>query len=258
LESTLALDRTALKLVAALHGGFSPTAADWTTNEANRFTTAVNDGVSWVYFPGSYEWSWLKPVSAVTLASGATTSLLPDDFNWIHGRIITASASGEAQFPVPVVDDERVLARQALSSTATGRPQMASVQAIRGTDSTHSGRCRLFVYPIADQAYTFQIKYSLLPDATTDQNTRVYGGAQHAQTFKAAVKAAYSSMWDSREVKEETMAEFQRLLEMSIDQDRKRKPNIPGLNLDTSDFDDAIAVRTFSPGMVNGVAAGVG
>ncbi len=257
MESTLALDRTALKLVVGIHAGFGPDSTLWDVNQLSRIVTAVNDGVSWVYFPGNYEWSFLKPVAEVTLASGATTVPLPADLNWLQGRVIPASAAGEAQFAIQVVDDQKILERQALSSTSTGRPMMAAVQALRGTDASHSGLSQLLVYPIADQAYTFQIKYSLLPDATTDQNSHVYGGAQHAQTFKAAVKAAYSAVYDGPELVQMTMAEFQRTLLISIEQDRKRKPTLPGVSIDLSDWEYGRQVRVFSPAAVNGTVAGI-
>lgn len=257
MESTLALTREDLQKAVGDHGGYGRTISSYSTTALERINEAVREGVSLVYFPGAYEWSWIKPMVSLTLASGANTILLPDDYNWMHGKAIPASASGEAQFALPVTSYGAVYARQSASPDSTGRPQLACEEAIKGTTATHGSRSQLRVWPIADQEYTLQVKYSLIPNALTDANPYVYGGAQHAQTFKAACVACYARNWDDGVTKMEKMQDFQMLLAASIDQDRKRKPSLPGLNIDRSDDLMSDTRFSFSAIDINGVVPGI-
>lgn len=255
MESTLTYTLDDLQAAVGEYAGYGPTVSSYTTNGLARVNKSVKEGIALVYSPGQYEWSWLKPVSTVILAEDANTVLLPDDFNWLQGSIIPASSAGEAQFSIPVVGEGQVFAREAISSTTTGKPQMACVQSLKGTDLNQSSRSQLKVWPIADQEYTLQIKYSLLPNALTDARPYFYGGAAHAQTFKAACIAAYESNYDGGPGVQ--WQKFQALLANSIETDRKRKPNLPGLNLDRSDMMDPDPRHwTYAPMSVNGVIPG--
>lgn len=259
MESTLNLSRAELQIEVGDHAGFGPVVEDFTDTQLDRVNRAIKTGLSYFYFPANYEWSFLKPVREITLASGATTVALPDDFNWLDGHVIPASSDGESQFAIPVRSEGEVLALQAACPNASGRPRVCCVQALRGTDGKESSRMQLLVYPEADQAYTLQVKYSILPNALTDANPYFYGGANHAQTIKAACKFAYSEAWDGMQMASEFGQNFQRLLQMSVEQDTKRKPNNFGANLDTSDrlMPSTLHGLSWTPVSINGVTPGV-
>ena len=119
------------------------------------------------------------------------------------------------------------------SPDQTGFPMAAAMSWRKGTATDRGQRCDLLVFPAADGAYTLRFKYTLLPNALTDDRPYVYGGAQHANTFKAACIAAAEVGQD--EVMGVRYEIFRQRLAMSISIDRKFKPVVHGYNGDDSD-----------------------
>lgn len=235
MESTLNLTKTQLEIEIGEHAGFGPTSADWTSAQQDRISRAIKTGLSYFYFPAGYEFSFLKPVASLLLAEGETIVALPSDFNWLNDKIIPASSGGSAQFAIQVRGEGEVLELFAGLPNVTARPAVCCVQALRGTQVNESSRSQLLIYPTADQDYTLQVPYSIIPEMLTDQAPYFYGGANHAQTIKAACKFAYSEAWDGMAMSQEFGQSFQRMMQMSIEQDRKRKPSNFGYNGDGSD-----------------------
>lgn len=244
MESTLSLAKADLDLEVGDFAGFGP--SPWTDRQQSQIDRAVKAGMRSVYFTqevmsrdgkllieGGYDWSFLKPVAEITLAEDANTVDLPDDFGGVLGRVIPATAGVGAVFPIPYVGEGQMYQLETLNSSATGRPLYALVEQIKGTTPTHGTRSRLRFYPTADQEYTAKIWYTILPDALTDARPYVLGGSQHAETFKAAVRAAYEQDFDGMMGSE--TAKFTERLKASIAMDRKMKPTALGRNRDSSD-----------------------
>lgn len=206
----------------------------WTTAQERTINTRVKTGLRMVYYCG-YDWSFLKPVATLTLLSGQRTIPLPDDFGGLEGQI-TVSVSGSSGFyPIPVVGDVRP--KFALNSNLTGIPICAAIDPLKGTTASQGQRSQLYVFPQADKDYTLQLAYYLNPDALSGAFPYVYGGAQHAQTFLAACKAAAERDGDDI-ANGPQMQEFARLLEVSKNLDRRNKPQVLGYNADRSDGRD--------------------
>lgn len=238
MESTLAIPKAELELEVATFLGYSTTASARTASQNARIASYVKEGISWVYFPElvngfeSYQWSFLRPTASLTLESGQQSVLLPDDFGGLDGDIVVLQSSGTYR-PIRVIGEGYLRKCYGQSPDQTGAPQGAALAWRKGTTADRGQRCDLLVFPEADAAYTLQFKYTILPNALTDDRPYVYGGAQHANTFKAACVA-------SAEVgQDETMGVrhqlFMRRLAASISMDRKFKPVVHGYNGDDSD-----------------------
>src|SRR5438552_16657040 len=68
--------------------------ATWTTQQLATIDSAVASGLRQFYFPppvegqaSSYDWSFLKPIVTLAVASQTRTTPLPDDFGGLEGRI---------------------------------------------------------------------------------------------------------------------------------------------------------------------------
>lgn len=212
----------------------------WKEKQQQRITKAVQSGLRMVYFtqemegiPGSYAWSFLRPRTELAIASGSDAVALPEDFNGLVGTVIPASVGGEVQYEIPVVSFSLLYNARALAPTQTGRPLMAHIDAIKGTAVNHGSRYRLQVYPTTDADYTFQVWYEVAPRSLSVAFPHVYGGPGMAETFKAAVRAAYEQDFDNQRGPE--TERFIERLRAAIAADRKFKPMTVGLNLDRSD-----------------------
>lgn len=234
---------------------------EWPDDVQRDITRAVKSGLRLVYFtqelpgiPGGYSWSFLQPTSEIAISSGVETVPLPDDFGGILGDVIPIGSSGTAYTPVPIVGPGQLYQARALSSTQTGRPTMAMIEPLRGTTPQRGNRYQMRVWPIPDGDYTANVWYYLLPNATSDSLPFVYGGAAHAETFKAACRASWELDMDNTRGPE--WERFVERLRTSIAIDRRNKPLVLGPNLDRSDgdYDDLHNGRTVFT--VNGVTPG--
>jgi hypothetical protein len=137
-------------------------------------------------------------------------------------------------WPLKLVSEEMIRVKYAAAPTAAGRPIMAAEQQVKGTSPTKSNRCQLVVYPIPDAEYTLRIAYYILPDFLTVTNPYPYGGAAHAETMKAAARAAAELYLDNAPGAEN--ANYLMCLAASISYDRRHAPKSLGINSDRSDY----------------------
>lgn len=239
MESTLAIPKAELEREVAIFLGYSTVAASRTSSQNDRIASYVKQGLAQFYRPDpmepggtSYEWSFLRPTASLTLESGKQTILLPDDFGGLDGDIVVLQTSGTHQ-PIRVVGEGYLRKCYGQSPDQTGSPMAAALSWRKGTTADRSQRCDLLVFPEADAAYTLQFRYTLLPNALTDDRPYAYGGAAHADTIRASCIAAAELGQD--EVMGVRHENFLRRLAMSISIDRKFKPVVHGYNGDDSD-----------------------
>lgn len=214
----------------------------WTDAQTRDITSQVNSALRTFYFSPqvdpripAHSWTFLRPAASVSLAAAASSAPLPDDFGGFEGPLTVQAASGSVggYWPVDIVSEGQIDVRFALTPSASSRPMMAADRVLKGTSLTSSSRREIYVYPLADQAYTLRVQYYLLPDALTAQNPYAYGGAAHSETLKAGCRAAAERYLDNQEGVEH--ANYLRLLAGSIDYDRKHLPKTLGINTDRSD-----------------------
>lgn len=206
--------------------------AAWSDKQTSRVNESIRSGCRKFYFAPGVSWTFLKPTATITLASGASTVDMPDDFAEPEGEVIIASL-GDWTCRVPITGIGRVLEMQNANTEATGQPKCVAFAPIKGTTSLEGQRKRMLVYPTADEAYSLIVRYYILPNALTDQQPFHYGGAQHAETILYACLSAAEMLEDNQPGP--MSAEFARLLQASIDFDKKGAPKTFGFNADHSD-----------------------
>ncbi len=212
----------------------------WSTPQQNAIESCVRSGLRQFYFPtavegGSpYDWSFLKPVATLSLASGANTLPLPDDYGSFEGQIMISTSAGNQYWPVALVGIGQVYAAQSWQPTTTGRPEICCEEPVKGTTPTAGQRFQLRFWPKADTAYILQFQYYLLPEALSGASPYTYGGMAHAETIlESCLAIAEQRLDDSSTVHSMKFAE--RLL-ASIGVDRRSKPQTLGYNRDCSDW----------------------
>lgn len=246
MESTLSLQKSDLESEIGIFLGFGggTNAGDtaWSTSQQAAITRIRKSGERQFYYPpvvegqaGVYDWSFLKPVLTLQLDSGSSTMDLPDDFGGFEGRLVISDGTNNGSFwPVDLTGVGRVLQEQARYPTATGRPQLAAEQWIKGTSLAGGQRAQVIFYPITDQAYTIKFQYYLQPAALSDSFPYCYGGGMHAETIlESCLAIAEQRLDDAGAIHS---AKFQERLMASIALDRKNKPQWLGYNGDRSDW----------------------
>ncbi len=242
-ESTLNLKKTDFEASVGLFLGFGRGALNgdpaWSTQQLAVIAECVNEGHRIFYYPepeydgaAPYDWSFLHPTATLTLPHGAQFVVLPDDFGGMEGSL---TLLGSTSLPTLLRFQSEPSVRQlyAANPGQTGAPLAFAVAPVKGTTQLSSQRQQLVWFPGADQNYTAQFQYYLLPDALTANWPWSYGGAQHASTIReACLKVAENMMDDAASVHSQ---EFQKRLSASIGMDRKLKPQHGGRNIDRSD-----------------------
>ncbi len=212
----------------------------WSNDDERTINFVVKSGLRRFYYPSDpevapsgYDWSFLKPVASLSLASGASTLRLPDDFGGLEGQVTVSSSTG-GYAPIPVVGEGMIRQRFAESPSATGRPLMAALRPLKGTTGAQGQRFELFVWPTADATYTLQLAYYVAADYLNTAFPYHLGGSVHAETIlESCLAIAEQRLDDAMTV--HTMAFKERLL-ASINHDRKNKPQSLGYNADCSDL----------------------
>ena len=244
-ESTLSLNYNDLQAeVGSFLGwgmGNTPPYTDqaWTTFQLNRIVSAVKSGLRNFFFPvpqqGApvYDWSFMRPVTTLTLSAGDATIPLPDDFGGFEGEITLLTSKGLLWHAIKLVNEGQVRERYTYSPNVTSRPQMAALQPLRGTTATQGTRWQLFVYPLPDMAYTLQFQYYVLSDFLDGAFPFPMGGMAHVETILESCLAVAEQRQD--DTPGVHTANFQARLLASIAADRRHKAQSLGYNGDRSD-----------------------
>lgn len=242
MESSLNLTWADLKAEVAGYLGWGRTSTAWDANKVEEIKRLVQSALRKFYFAAQakpddpvYGWTFLKPVADVQLVTGSATADLPDDFGGFVGLATVALAGQSGGYsPLQQRHDEQVRALYAACPTVNGRPQFYAEKQVRGTSTLKSQRSQLYVYPIPDVDYVVTLAYYILPNYLTEANPFPYGGAAHAETMKAAVRAAAELYLDNKEGVE--TANYRQSLAASITYDRRHQPKSLGPNIDLSDW----------------------
>ncbi len=246
-ESTLASDYSEIsrRVGTFLGWGSGGRLGDraWSAAEQQDVNDFVRSGIRMVHNCG-YDWSFTKPVTTLTLPSGANTLQLPDDFAGIEDKITLTASSSRISCAIPICNPGQIREKYVENPLTTGRPEIASVQPLKGTHGTQGQRQQLYWWPTTDQAYSVQFAYYLNVDFLTGAFPYPYGGAQHAETYVAAAKAA--AELDRDDILGGPQAQnFARLLEASKDIDRRNKAQTLGYNGDASNNRGRPGMRHF-------------
>ena len=206
----------------------------WSTEQTNIINDCVESGQRQFYTPphidgyGCYQWTFLCPVTTLSLPSGAQGLDLPDDFGNLEGPIAVSTSSGVIQELTLTGDVRRMYAA---NPTATGAPRFASIEALRGGTQNSATRFYLAVWPEAEQAYTVTLQYSILADALNAARPYILGGAAHAETILESMLAIAEQRYHHIVNGLHQQLFMSRLLS-SIQHDIRMKPHQLGRNTD--------------------------
>lgn len=239
-ESSLNIAYLDLQKDIAFFLGWNTDPALRTAREQTAIDSFTKSGLRQFYFPppidggsATYEWSFLRPVATLTLAQGAQSTALPDDFACLDGNV-TLSVANEVTFPLKVFGEGMLRAAYARNSSLTGRPEMVAVAPLKTNTVNTSQRFSLLSYPIADQDYTLTLAYTILPEYLSGIKPYAYGGAAHAETILASCLAIAEQRND--DAMTVNTIKFKERLAASIGFDRRLKPQQYGYNGDRSDY----------------------
>lgn len=245
-ESTLALTLNDIAGDVGHHLGYGYGVNNgdtaWTTGQQREVDRCVAAGLRQFYYPpplpgsnSSYDWSFLKPITPILLASGSTSAMLPDDFGGIEGDLTLSTGNSSSLLPVRVVGEGLIRTRYAELPSRTGRPEIAAVVPVRGTTNNAGQRFELTYWPAPDQDYTAEVAYYLLPNALTTILPFAYGGMLHCETIRESCLAIAEERNDDTGAGVHKAKFFERLA-ASISADRKFKGELVGYNGDRSDL----------------------
>jgi len=239
-ESTLSLQYTDLAGEVGFLLGYGRGAElgdpAWTPQQQTAIDSCVKSGLRNFYVPTEgYDWSFMRPTITLDFPLNAQTVTLPDDFGGIEGQITLKSTSSQVSWPIPVMGEGLVRERYSMLPAATGRPQFAALVPLRATTATAGQRQQLFFFPAADQGYTIQFSYYVLPDYLNKAFPYAMGGMQHIETILESCLAVAERRLDNQDDGPHAR-DFRMRMAASIAYDRKLKPQKLGYNGDKSDM----------------------
>jgi len=203
-ESTLSLDYHKLREAVGHYLGYGPDSDSWSDAQVREIARCLDAGYRMFLYPpplpnaaGGHEWSFLKPVRTLVTADGDGTYDLPDDFGGLVGDL-TVTGEDSGYWPVKVTGESTIRAYRSGSPDREGRPECAAVRPKAATGSLGQ-RFELLVWPTPDAAYTLEYAHVALPGALSADRPHPYGGAAHAETLKAACRAAAEQMLDDQQ-----------------------------------------------------------
>ena len=215
----------------------------WTRERANRIRSCVASGLRRFYYPPvvppartSYSWWFLKPVAQIFVPDNSQWVYLPEDFNSPEGQLTVSSSVTQTVWPVDLTSIGRIDHYYQITPTTVGRPLLAAVTPTRGTQPTGGQQKQLWIYPITDQAYTFNLQYTINPDYLTGDKPYAYGGPEHGETIlEACLSVAEERLDDMPAGTGPHYMAFIERLKASIAMDTRLKPQLLGQNADRSD-----------------------
>jgi hypothetical protein len=241
-EPTLNLTLADYQAEAGSYLGWGRDPTLWDDRQAEEVRRVIESAQRGFYFAAqpdprrdAHTWTFLRPVADFPLTAGVATAPLPDDFGGFDGpATVSLAGSGGGFSRVDEFHEEQLRAAYAAAVGTAGRPTMFAERQARGTTGQRSERPELYVWPLPDAAYVLAAAYRVLPNAVTPARPFPYGGAAHAETMKAAVRAAAERLLDNRQNGPEQQMYVQ-LLAASISDDRRHQPKTLGRNADPSD-----------------------
>jgi hypothetical protein len=215
----------------------------WTKDKLNRITSVLKSGLRRFYYPpllqgqtAAYAWSFLKPVASIAFPQGGQWVEMPDDFGQPEGRLTVTSPVTQTPWPLDLCGIGVINELYQVDPTISGRPWKAALTPTKGTYPTGGQQWQLWIYPLADQNYTFQMQYYINPNYLSGDLPYAYGGPEHHETLLESCLAAAEERLDNMPFGQGPHSiAFMSRLAASISMDARLKPQRLGRNLDRSD-----------------------
>lgn len=232
------LDLSYLERLVGRQMGYGPNPAVWTHSQSREVGEAIRAGLRRFYTPpilpgerNAYQWSFLRPLGAITTQAGVWEYDLPVDFAMIDGPLTYHPDTSVLYNSIPVVSEHQVRAnRQRIQYDS--RPEQAAI-AVASVDG--ETRWKVHFWPTPDGEYTIEFRYKTNPGLLSASKAVPLGGVPHVQTIiESCLSAADSAMGVKNSPHE---ARYQELLRASVSNDRiSGTADTLGHNYDTSDL----------------------
>lgn len=235
--ASFAITLDELNIIVANDRGYSLDAKKWNPKQLYAINDIVVSGVAQVYFAPPIgddkvapDWTWLKPISEIALKTGAKTVTLPNDFGNFNGGVAVKSDTTTTQPWWLQWRNEGVLLELYQATPLMSGPPMYVADVATRVVQAPTGQLReLMVFPLPDQDYILQVRYSINPDRLSGAKPYAYGGAQIRELYIASVLAVAERRYDLIDDGPATK-HFNRMLMMAISQDNKNRPQSLGYN----------------------------
>ncbi len=208
----------------------------WTTAQTNDINAATRSSYSLVCEPilpdgTTYNWSWLRPFSTVTIGPGTDVADLPEDFGGFEGPIFLTGTAASRWVPIQIANEAHLEYLHATSDSTVGPPRIACEQHLKEVTHLSSQRSNLRVWPVTDAAYDLRVNYRYIPSVLTGGYKYPPGGPLMGELFMAAAAAIAEKDFD--DIMNGTRWQyFTMRLMAAIANDRRRKSQHIGYNGD--------------------------
>jgi len=176
-----------------------------------------------------HRWRFLRPIRYIETVADTECYDMPDDFGDVIGDMYHDASQGYAK--LPKVGPGMILElKQGISSA--GKPRCFSIEPLE----TDGGDIQFFqarFWPMPNAVYKFWYRAQLIPALMSESRQYGYGGADHAETLKAACMAAAEMIKDGEQGPK--YAYFLECLQRSIAVDVSKGPDYFGYAGDRSD-----------------------
>lgn len=236
-DSTLSLAKADYEVEVADFMGWGRDSADWSADDAARIRRDVGSGLRRFYYcTPPHDWTFLRPFKELTLASGDSTILLPEDCGGVEGKVYIVSTSGSYR-PLQIQDPGVVQGMYAASPSQTGQPAVVSLRPVRVMPADRNQQFEMYVFPAADAAYTLAVQYYITPGYLLDPGMPyAYGGPEHSETILLSCLAVAEERRDNIPMGQgPNSIAFRSQLMASIAIDRRKRPQKMVMNNDHSD-----------------------
>ena len=191
----LTVTKRQLQAIVARALQFPPDSGAWTHAQRSTVTEVIRTGLRNFYSPpilpqeaNQHQWSFLRPVRRLELVAGEYDYQLPPDFAGLRGPLSYVPGTAVLYPDIEVTGEERLRTFLQRTNMITSRPLLAAVYPDQVSDAGQ--RWRMLVYPVPDQDYSIQLRYSTNPWGLADDEALPIGDQAHVQTVIESCLAA--------------------------------------------------------------------
>lgn len=234
--ANLAITLKELSVIVANDRGYSRDPNQWTASQTFVIDQVVTSGVAQVYSPPPVngekiapDWTFLKPITQVSLPAGSQQIRMPEDFGSVDGPIaVMADATTSQPWWIEWRNEALIYQLYQATPQITGPPRFAAETVLRNIDPPAGQARGLIFFPIPDQDYILQIKYSIIPERLSGAQPYAYGGARYRELFIASCLATAEQRFDN--VMGVMTKKFNDMLLAAVSEDNKNRPQKLGYN----------------------------
>ena len=235
-SANIAITLEELSIIIANDRGYSVDPTKWNANQTFVINQIVTSGVAQVYSPPpvngekvSPDWTFLKPITQISLPCGMQTIRMPDDFGSVDGPIaVQTSTQTGTPWWIDWKNENFIYQMYQTNPQITGPPKFAAETVLRNINPPAGQARGLVFFPIPDQDYLLQVKYSIIPERLSGSQPYTYGGPRFRELFIASCLAYAEQKFDNN--RGVMTARFNEMLMAAVSEDNKNRPQKLGYN----------------------------